>query len=74
MEYLLQKFILKDTHNLFSDINKKVNSKMRISEEELDPSKTTQKDRSLRSIVAKRQIGVTYTEQQKLHSTLTAGP
>lgn len=73
-EYLLQKFILKDTHNLFSDINQKVSSKMRITEEELDPKKTTQRERSLRSIVNKRKLKNSYTEEQKLLSTLHAGP
>lgn len=54
-EFLIQKYFIKEAHNnIHLFINKKVNSKIRIKYEEVDPSKTTQKDRSLRSIVAKK--------------------
>jgi len=74
VEYLIQKNIFKDPHNLHATINKKVNSKIRIKYDEVDSSKTTQKDRSLRTIVSKRMIRSNVTEEQKLLSALTGGP
>ena len=53
--------------------NAKVNSSIRIKEEEVDPLKTNQKDRSLRSIVANR-IDPNMSEKQKALSALTGGP
>ena len=38
------------------------------------PSKTSQKDRSLRSIVAKKMSQLNNTEQEKTLSMLTGGP
>jgi hypothetical protein len=73
-EYLIQKNIFKDPHNLHAATNKKVNSKIRIKYDEVDPLKTTQKDRSLRTIVAKRMMKYKATEEQKLVNSLTGGP
>ncbi len=72
LEFLIQKHLFKDSHNLYK--NSKENSKIRIKYEMLDPSKTTQKERSLRTIVAKRMGQFNRTEQDKTASMLTAGP
>tara|TARA_B100001142_G_scaffold330143_1_gene396530 strand:- start:2177 stop:4123 length:1947 start_codon:yes stop_codon:yes gene_type:complete len=72
-EFLLQKYFLKDKHVLHKTTNAKVNSSIRIKWEEVDPNKTTQKDRSLRSIVAKR-VKDNMTEKERTLSSLTAGP
>ena len=73
-EYLIQKKLFKDSNNLHTVTNKKVNSKIRVKHNELDPSKTTQKDRSLRTIVAKKMLQLDRTEQAKLVSSITGGP
>ena len=73
LEFLLQKYFLKDKHVLHKTTNAKVNSSIRIKWEEVDPNKTTQKDRSLRSIVAKR-VKDNMTEKERTLSSLTAGP
>jgi len=73
-EFLIQKLFLKDSNNLHINSNSKYNSKIRIKYDDVDPSKTSQIDRSLRSIVAKRMSQLNRTEQEKTHSTLTAGP
>ena len=73
-EYLIQKKLFKDSNNLHTVTNKKVNSKIRVKHDELDPSKTTQKDRSLRTIVAKKMAQIGRTEQAKLVSSITGGP
>ncbi len=73
-EYLIQKKLFKDTNNLHTVTNKKVNSKIRVKHNQLDPSKTTQKDRSLRTIVAKKMLQLDRTEQAKLVSSITGGP
>ena len=72
-EFLLQKHFLKDKHVLHNTTNAKVNSSIRIKDEEVDPLKTTQRDRSLRTIVAKR-VSANITEKEKILSSLTAGP
>ena len=71
-EYLMQKHLLKDSHNLHK--NSKGNSKIRIRLDEVDPLKTTQKDRSLRTIVKNKMAQLQRTEQERTASTLTAGP
>ena len=73
-EFLIQKLFLKDSNNLHINSNSKYNSKIRINYDDVDPSKTSQIDRSLRSIVAKRMSQLNRTEQEKAHSMLTAGP
>ncbi|MDC0059764.1 B12-binding domain-containing radical SAM protein [Pelagibacteraceae bacterium] len=75
-EYIIQKYFLKNSYNIHkvAEItNQKVNSKIRIKAEEVDPTKTTTKDRSLRTIVEKREKRIKRTEQEKLISTLTVG-
>jgi len=75
-EFLIQKNFFKDKHHLhtISGTSKKMNSKIRIRYEEIDPAKTTQKDRSLRTIVEKKMKELNRSEQEKTLSTLTAGP
>ena len=73
-EFLIQKHLLKDSHNLHTNSNNKYNPKIRIKYNDVDPSKTTQKDRSLRSIVAKKMMKLNSTEQEKTLSMLTGGP
>ena len=53
-EYLLQKYFYKDTNNIHKITNSKVNSSIRLEDELFDTSKTSQIDRSLRSIVKKK--------------------
>jgi hypothetical protein len=72
-EFLVQKYFLKDKHILHKTTNAKVNFSIRIKEKEVDPERTTQRDRSLRSIVAKR-IKTNMTEKERTLSSLTAGP
>ena len=71
-EYLIQKYLLKDSHNLHK--NSKGNSKIRITYDEIDPLKTTQKDRSLRTIVKNKMAQLKRTEDEITASSLTAGP
>ena len=73
-EFLLQKYIFKDKNNLHATPKKLLKSKIRIEEHEVDPLLTTQKDRSLRSIVAKKMSRVNQTQQEKILSFLNAGP
>ena len=73
-EYQIQKKIFKDKHNLHKTVNSKVSSKIRITYEDVDPTKTTQKDRSLRTIVTKKMAQLKRTSQERLISALTAGP
>ncbi len=54
VEYLLQKYLYKDTNNIHKITNSKVNSRIRLEDELFDTSKTSQIDRSLRSIVKKK--------------------
>lgn len=53
-EYLLQKYLYKDTNNIHKITNSKVNSRIRLEDELFDASKTSQIDRSLRSIIKKK--------------------
>lgn len=53
-EYLIQKYLVKDTNNIHLTTNKKVNKKIRIEKKYLDPKNTTQIERSLRTIVEKK--------------------
>ena len=66
--------MFKDSHNLHKNINKKINSKIRIRDEDVDPSKTTQNDRSLRTRVRKKMIQLNRSEQEKTLGMLTGGP
>ena len=76
LEYIIQKYLFKDKHNLHKFSNKKVAKKIRLSKEELNPSNTTQKERSLRTIVAKRKMPylATFSNQDKETAMLTGGP
>ena len=73
-EFLMQKYLFKEKHNLHRITNEKVNSKIRIKYEDIDPSKTTQRDRSLRTIVAKKVMQFEKSKQEKTLSWLTGGP
>jgi hypothetical protein len=72
-EFLIQKHFFKEKTNLHTFINPLVNKSIRIKEEDLNPLKTTQKDRSLRSIVAKKMLTLNKTNQDKVLSSLTGG-
>ena len=73
-EYLMQKYLFKDEHNLHKTTNSKVTSEIRIKDEEVDPTKTSEKDRSLRTLVANRTDPLYGSEESKLISSLTGGP
>ena len=74
-EFLIQKNFFKDKNLLHtvSATNKKMNSKIRIRYEDIDPSKTTQRDRSLRTIVEKINKKLNKNEQEKTLDLLTRG-
>ncbi len=74
IEFLIQKYFFKDSHVLHRNINAKVNSSIRIKDKDVDPAKTTQKDRSLRTIVAKKIIQPFKTGQETMLDMLTGGP
>ena len=74
IEFLIQKYFFKDSHVLHRNINAKVNSSIRIKDKDVDPAKTTQKDRSLRTIVAKKIIQPFKTGQETILDMLTGGP
>ena len=74
LEYLIQKNFFKDSHNLHIETNTKVDPKIRIKEEQVDPFKTRQIERSLRTIVKAKMKHMGMTEQQKVTSHLTGGP
>ena len=74
LEYLAQKYYFKEDHNIHTQANKKATAKMRIKPEEVDPLKTSQKDRSLRTIVNNKMTKLKQTEEEKTISMLTAGP
>ena len=74
-EFLIQKYFIKEAHNnIHASINAKSKPEIRIKNEEIDPSKTTQKDRSLRTIVAKRMMQLNRSDEDKTLSMLTGGP
>ena len=53
-EYLLQKYLYKDSNNIHKLTNSKVNERIRLEDELFDTTKTSQIERSLRSIVKKK--------------------
>jgi len=73
-EYLMQKYWFKDSHNLHNNINEKISSNIRINKEEVDPLKTTQNERSLRTIVKKKMIKLNINDEEKTLGMLTGGP
>lgn len=74
LEYLIQKFLLKDVNNIHNKINSKINRSLRIDPKDLDIKTTTQKERSLRYILEKKLKNISKNEQEKTISLLTAGP
>lgn len=74
LEFLIQKNLYKDPHNLHKKINSKVGHKIRIKDDQIDPAKTMQKERSLRSMVNIRMQQLNMTEQEKIDSALSFGP
>jgi len=74
LEYLIQKNIFKDPHNLHKIINSRVDRQIRIKYDQIDPAKTMQKERSLRSMVNIRMQQLNMTEQEKIASALSFGP
>jgi len=73
-ELLIQKLVLKDENNIHNKINIKTDKSVRITPEELDLEKTTQKERSLRSILEKKLQNKKRSEQEMVVSQLTGGP
>ena len=74
-EYQIQKYIFKDSNNLHTVTNKKsMREKIRIHTSDLDPNLTTQKDRSLRSIVKlkKEQLNIVFKQSEA--DKLVGGP
>ena len=53
IEYVLQKYLFRDKHNLHSFFSKNI-KKSRLKKEETNPKTTTQKSRSLRSVVSRK--------------------
>ena len=76
LEYIIQKYLFKDKDNIHIFSNKKLTKKIRLSKEELNPLITTQKERSLRTIVAKRKKPylATLNDQDKEAALLIGGP
>jgi len=78
LEFLVQKYFFKDKNNLHTDAfslarQKKMSSKMRIQYKDVDPLKTTQRDRSLRTIVRKKMEAKNRTREEVTASLLTGG-
>ena len=74
LEWLFQKYILKDQHNLHKYSSSFASAEYRISKKAFDKKATTQKDRSLRTIVQKNEEKLNRTNEEKVLSSLTAGP
>jgi len=74
-EYQIQKYIFKDSNNLHTVTNKKsMREKIRIHTSDLDPNLTTQKDRSLRSIVKLKKEKLNIILNQSEADKLVGGP
>lgn len=71
-EYLFQNLVLKDTNNIHKISNALVNSKNKISFEDVDPSKFTQIERSLRAVIKRRFPNIQNLENGA--DKLAAGP
>ena len=75
LEYLVQKYVFKDSNNLHTVTNRKsIKNKIRINASELDPNKTKQKDRSLRSIVKLKKEELDILFNQSEADKLVGGP
>lgn len=73
-EYLIQKYLIKDTNNIHRETNSRVSKKIRIEKKYLDEKKTTQIERSLRSIVEKKFENVKYERKNNPAHSLISGP
>ena len=73
-EWLVQKYIFKDNHNLHKYSNSFASADFRLKKELLDKKTTTQKDRSLRTIVNNQIAKISQSEEAKVLSSLTGGP
>jgi hypothetical protein len=73
-EYLIQKYLIKDTNNIHKETNSRVSKKIRIEKKYLDVKKTTQIERSLRSIVEKKFENIDYERKNNPAHSLISGP
>ena len=74
-KFPLQKIFFKDSHNLHNELNTKAAKiKIRIEASKLSPSKTSQKDRSLRTIVNMKKQAMNIPTSQTDVETLVGGP
>ncbi len=73
-EWLVQKYIFKDNHNLHKYSNSFASADFRLKKELLDKKTTTQRDRSLRTIVNNKIANISQSQEAKVISSLTGGP
>ena len=73
-EYLMQKYLVKDTNNIHMFTNAKVNKKIRIEEKYINPKTTTQIERSLRTIVEKKFSSIKVDKVNNPVDALIGGP
>jgi len=73
-EYLMQKYFIKESNNIHLFTNAKVNKSIRIEEKYVDPKKTSQMDRSLRSIVKKKFAHIEFKNADDAVNRLIGGP
>ena len=75
IEWMFQKYVLKDQHNLHKYPNSFASSKFRLDKKLFDRNTTSQKDRSLRTIVNKKYLeNFKQNVEEKVLTSLTAGP
>ena len=74
LEYLLQKYLYKDSNNIHKLTNSKVNDTIRLEDELFDSSKTSQIERSLRSIVKKKFHDHSSYKNKTANDHLVGGP
>ena len=74
IEYLIQKYFVKESNNIHLFTNAKVNKKIRIEEKYVDPKKTTQMDRSLRNIIKKKFSNIEVGKSSDPVDALIGGP
>ncbi len=75
LEYLIQKYFTKDTNNIHLKTNAKVKRDIRLDDKYFNPEKTSQIDRSLRSIVKKKFSNIeNINSQKKAIDALIGGP
>ena len=73
-EWLVQKYIFKDKHNLHKYSNSFASADFRLKKELLDKKTTSQRDRSLRTIVNNKIAKISQSQEAKVISSLTGGP